>query len=163
TLLFFYIVRHRSGLPLWIVLLGGGGLLGIDLLFLAANFTKLTHGAWLPLLIAITAFTVLTTWQRGRELVTERRRREEGSLRAFVDALHERAYPVLRTPGTAVFLNRTKVTAPLAMRETVEHLHALSEHVVILSIETQPVPHVPPAERLLIDDLGYADDGITHV
>src|SRR4029077_18214518 len=123
--LFFYIVRHRWRKPLWLVLLGGGALLGIDLLFVAANLTKLTHGAWLRLLIAITAFTVLTTWQRGRELVTARREREEGSLRAFVDALHDRAYPVRRTPGTAVFLNRAKVTAPLAMRETVEHLHAL--------------------------------------
>lgn len=63
---------------------------------------------------------------------------------------------------TAVFLNRTKETAPLAMRASVEHLHALHEHVVILSIETLPVPHIPVAERLVIDDLGYSDDGIDH-
>ena len=54
--------------------------------------------------------------------------------------LHERTPPVLRVPGTAVFLNRTKVTAPLAMRASVEHLHALNEHVVILSIETLAGP-----------------------
>ena len=60
----------------------------VDLLFLAANLTKLTHGAWLPLLIGVTVFTVLTTWQRGRALVTKRRERDEGSLRAFVDELH---------------------------------------------------------------------------
>jgi KUP system potassium uptake protein len=35
--------------------------------------------------------------------------------------------------------------------------------VVIVSIETMKVPHVPESERLEIDDLGYADDGITHV
>jgi KUP system potassium uptake protein len=68
----------------------------------------------------------------------------------------------VRVPGTAVFLNRNKVTAPLAMRASVKHLHALNEHVVILSIETQEIPHVPPAERIVIDDLGYTDDGITH-
>ena len=88
-------------------------------------------------------FTVLTTWQRGRELVTARREREEGPLRAFVDELHERRPPVLRVPGTAVFLNRGKTTTPLAMRANVEHNHVLHEHVVILSIETLPVPHVP--------------------
>ena len=163
TLLFFYVVRHQWGTPLWLVVIGAGGLLTVDLLFLTANLTKLTHGAWLPLLIAITAFTVLTTWQRGRELVTRRREHEEGSLRAFIDDLHRRRVPVRRVPGAAVFLNRTKVTAPLAMRASVEHLHALSEDVVILSIETRPVPHVPLADRLVIDDLGYADDGITHV
>lgn len=34
---------------------------------------------------------------------------------------------------------------------------------MILSIETRTVPHVPPDERFVIDDLGYTDDGITHV
>ena len=71
--------------------------------------------------------------------------------------------PLLRVPGTAVFLNRGKQTAPLAMRANVEHNHILHEHVVILSIETQPVPRVPDGERVVVDDLGYADDGITHV
>ena len=67
-----------------------------------------------------------------------------------------------RVAGTAVFLNRNKVTAPLAMRASVDHLHALSEHVVILSIDTLTISHVPNAERIVIDDLGYRDDGITH-
>src|SRR4029079_8004491 len=58
--------------------------------------------------------------------------------------------------------NRTMDTAPLAMRASVKHLRALHEHVVILSIETLPVPHVPVSERLTIDELGYSDDGITH-
>ena len=108
-------------------------------------------------------FTVLTTWQRGRVLVTELRERDEGSLRTFVDQLHEMQPPLQRVPGTAVFLNRGKVTAPLAMRANVEHNRILHEHVVILSIETMPVPHVPTQRRLVVDDLGYRDDGITHV
>ncbi len=163
TLLFFYIVRHQWGKPLWLVVAGAAAFLTVDLLFLAANLTKVTHGAWLPLLIAITVFTVLTTWQRGRELVTERRERQEGSLRAFVDELHDRRPPLRRTPGTAVFLNRNKTTTPLAMRANVEHNQILHRHVVILSIETLPVPQVAPTDRLEIDDLGYRDDGITLV
>jgi KUP system potassium uptake protein len=163
TLLFFYIVRHQWGRPLWLVAIGAGAFLTVDLLFFAANLTKVTHGAWLPLLIAIVVYTVLTTWQRGRELVTGRREREEGPLRDFVDELHERRTPLRRTPGTAVFLNRNPTTTPLAMRANVEHNQILHEHVVILSIETLPVPQVAEAERLSIDDLGYRDDGIAHV
>jgi KUP system potassium uptake protein len=163
TLLFFYVVRHKWRKPLWLVVAGAVPLLTLDLLFLGANLTKITHGAWLPLLIGITLFTVFTTWQRGRELVNERRAQEEGSLRAFIEALHQRDYPVQRVPGTAVFLNRSKVTAPLAMRETVEHIHALNEHVVILSIKTLTVPHAHANDRPVVDDLGYRDDGITHV
>ncbi|HTF47272.1 MAG TPA: KUP/HAK/KT family potassium transporter [Pseudonocardia sp.] len=162
TLLFFFVVRER-GAPLWLVILGAGGILLVDLLFLGANLTKLVHGAWLPLAIGLTAFTVMTTWQRGRGIVTRQREREEGSLRAFVDELHELEPPLLRVPGTAVFLNRGKETAPLAMRANVEHNRVLHEHVVIVTIETQPVPRVAMADRLVIDDLGYTDDGITGV
>ena len=163
TLLFFYIVRHQWGSPLWAVVGGAGAFLLVDVLFLAANLTKITHGAWLPLLIGVTVFTVLTTWRRGRTLVTEQRERDEGSLRAFVDGLHARRPPLPRVPGTAVFLNRGKTTTPLAMRANVEHNHILHEHAVILSIETRPVPYVADVDRLQVDDLGYTDDGITHV
>jgi KUP system potassium uptake protein len=49
------------------------------------------------------------------------------------------------------------------MRASVEHYRVLHEHVVIMSIDTLPLPRVPPTDRLMIDDLGYTDDGITHV
>jgi KUP system potassium uptake protein len=71
--------------------------------------------------------------------------------------------PLHRVPGTAIFLNRGKATAPLAMRANVEHNEILHEHVLILSIETAPAPHIPAEKRLKIDDLGYADDGIFYV
>jgi KUP system potassium uptake protein len=133
------------------------------MLFFAANLTKLPHGAWLPIAIAIVVFTVLTTWQKGRELVTRQRARDEGSLREFIDELHARRPPLARVPGTAIFLNRGKATAPLAMRANVEHNHVLHNHVLILAIQTLPAPHVADAERLEIDDLGYKDDRIYHV
>ena len=142
---------------------GGGFLLAIDLLFFASNLTKMLHGAWLPLLIGIITFTILTTWQRGRELVTEQRIRDEGPLPAFIEQLHAMKPPLPRVPGTAVFLNRGKDTAPLAMRANVEHNHVLHKHVLILTVETKPAPHVPAAERIAVDDLGYKDDRITHV
>jgi len=66
-------------------------------------------------------------------------------------------------PGTAVFLNRGKRTAPLALRANLDHNHVRHEHVVIVSIETEPVPRVPADQRVTVDDLCYADDGITHV
>jgi KUP system potassium uptake protein len=162
TTLFLYYAHTRWRAPLWLVLGGGAVLLGVDFLFLAANLTKLLHGAWLPLLIGLVAFTIMTTWQRGRELVTLERAEIEGSLRDFVDEIAERDPPLTRIPGTAVFLNRNDQTAPLAMRANVQHNHILHRQVVVLSLETEPVPRVPDDQRLSIDDLGYADDGILH-
>jgi KUP system potassium uptake protein len=163
TLLFFYYARHQWRWPLWAVLAGGGSLLVIDLLFFAANLTKLFHGAWFPLLIGLITFTVFTTWQRGRELVTVRRVQAEGPLREFIQYLHAMKPPLPRVPGTAIFLNRGKATAPLALRANVEHNEILHEQVLILSVETMPAPHIPAEERLRIDDLGYAQDRIVHV
>ncbi|MGY2031545.1 potassium transporter Kup [Nocardia gipuzkoensis] len=163
TLLFFYVAHTKWRIPLWLVLLGAIPLLAIDALFLAANLTKLVHGAWLPLLIGVTAFTVMVTWARGRIVVTAAREKAEGPLREFIDRLRDREPPLTRVPGTAVFLNRGSQTTPLAMRANVEHNGVLHEHVVILSLETQPVPRVAEADRVRIDALGYTEDGIIHV
>ena len=163
TVLYFYLARARWHTPLWLVGIGATFLLAVDLLFLAANLTKLVHGAWLPLLIGLTVFTVMITWRRGREVVTRERERAEGPLRAFVDELRTNEPPLVRVPGTAIFLNRGKQTAPLALRANVEHNHVLHDQILIISVETVPVPHVPDTQRIEIDDLGYAGDGIIHV
>jgi KUP system potassium uptake protein len=163
TTLFFYYARTRWKWPLWVVLIGGGFLLGVDLMFLAANMTKFVHGAWLPLLIAIIAFTVMTTWEKGREIVTRAREKAEGPLREFVDGLTDCEPPLVRMAGTAVFLNRGKETAPLAMRANVEHNRVVHEHVVVMSIETVPVPRLSDEERTTIDELDFKRDGIIHV
>jgi KUP system potassium uptake protein len=163
TTLFFYYARTRWGWPLWVVLSGGGALLVVDLMFFGANLTKLVHGAWLPLTIAIAAFTVMTTWQRGRVIVTAARQKAEGPLREFVDGLMDRDPPLIRTPRTAIYLNRGTETAPLAMRANVEHNNVLAQHAVILTVETEPVPRIPNSERMSHDDLGFRRDGIVHV
>jgi KUP system potassium uptake protein len=71
--------------------------------------------------------------------------------------------PVHRAPRTGVFLNANIETTPLALRANVEHNNTMQQQVVILSVQTMRVPHVRPEERITLDDLGYRDDGITHV
>ncbi len=163
TLLFFFIARAKWGAPWWAVGIGGTLLLLVDLLFVAANLTKLIHGAWLPLLIGLTAFTIMATWQRGREIVTAERGQREGSLQQFIADLRQNKAWTQRVPGTAVFLNRGHESAPLALRANVERNHVRHEHVVIMSIETEPVPRIPADKRFVVDELGHVHDGITHV
>lgn len=163
TLLFLYVARVRWHAPLWLIIPGGAALLTVDLLFLAANLTKLVHGAWLPLLIGLIAFTVMTTWQHGHELVVTARDKAAGRLQDFVDDLSAHTPGLTRPPGTTVYLNRGTETTPLSMRANVDRLHALQEKVVIVSVETSPVPRVPANERSSVDDLGIRGDGIYFI
>ena len=163
TILFFVVVRMLWRKPLWVVLAGAGAFLFVDLAFFAANLPKVVHGGWFPLLLAAVIFTLLTTWQRGRELVSAKRARAEGLLREFVEEVRAVDPPVYRVPGTAVCLTAGKQTTPLALRENVDYNHVLHESVVIVSVQTSRVPHVPRSERVVVDELGYEDDGILHI
>jgi KUP system potassium uptake protein len=163
TLLFLVVVRSLWRKPRWLVALGALVFFTVDLAFLGANLTKAAHGGWFPLSIGVAVFTVLSTWKRGSEKVHTERIEEEGSLRSFVERLRAMDPPVVRVPGTAVYLNARRETTPLALRAGVEHTRALHETVVIISIETTKAPYVPESERLVVDSLGYEDDGISHL
>jgi KUP system potassium uptake protein len=163
TILFFVVVRMLWRKPLWLVLSGAAAFLVVDLAFFAANLPKVVTGGWFPLLLALIVFTLLTTWQRGRELVTAKRAEAEGLLRDFVEEVRTMDPPVYRAPGTAVCLTAAKAVTPLALRENVDHNRVVHESTVIVSVETRGVPHVDRSERVVIDALGYEDDGILHV
>jgi KUP system potassium uptake protein len=163
TLLFLVVVRALWRKPAWLVALGALVFFTVDLAFLGANLTKAVHGGWFPLTVGIVMFTVLSTWKRGSEKVHAARVEEEGTLRSFVTELRAMEPPVLRVPGTAVYLNARRETTPLALRASVEHNQAVHEAVVIISIETTKAPYVAESERLVVDNLGYEDDGISHL
>jgi KUP system potassium uptake protein len=163
TVLFFVVVRMQWKKPLWIVLPGAAVFLAVDLAFFSANLTKVVSGGWFPLGIALIIFTLLSTWHRGRELVTVKRSHAEGRLSDFVEEFQAMDPPLHRVPGTAVFLTPGKQTTPLALRANVDYNHVLHENVVIVSVKTETIPHVDPAERIVVDDLGCTGDGIIYL
>ncbi|HEY0811885.1 MAG TPA: potassium transporter Kup [Pseudonocardia sp.] len=163
TILFFVVARTLWHKPLWLVIGGATAFLVVDLSFFGANLPKVVHGGWFPLALALVTFTLLTTWQRGSALVTAKRAETDGRLTDFVENIRTMDPPVYRAPGTAICLTSGKGTMPLALRENVEHNNVVHEAVVVVSVETLKVAHVPRDERVVIDDLGYRDDGIMHV
>ena len=161
SILFLAVARLLWHKPKWLIALGAAVFLTIEVSFFAANLTKVAHGGWLPLAIAVTVFTVLMTWRKGQGRVTANRTREEGPLREFIDQLDSGDSPVERVPGTAIFLSASPTKTPLALRANVEHNHVLHERVIIVSLETARVPHIAEAKRLRADHLGHPADGIT--
>ena len=145
------------------VWLAGIVFLTVNALFLAANMTKLLHGGWFPVAIGVILLTLMLTWSRGRKHVTGIRAEREGSLREFLHEIQTLDPPVTTVPGTAVYLNAHRETAPMALRGAVTFNHAIHEQIVILSIETTKSPFVPDEERLTVDELGYTGDNIVHL
>ncbi len=161
TVLLLFVARAGWHWPRGWVTLAAVVFGGIEATFLGGNLVKVLHGGWLPLLIAAIVFTMMTTWQRGRQIVTAQRVALEGQLQAFVDDLHERGVP--RVPGAAIFPHPNKATTPLALRANVQHNGVLHERVVIVSAVPTNAPTVPLDERVQFDDLGFDDDGIFHL
>ena len=163
TILFFVVARTLWHKPRWLVVSGAAAFLVVDLAFFGANLPKVIHGGWFPLALALVMFTLLTTWQRGQELVTAKRAETDGLLKDFVEQIRTMDPPVYRAPGTAVCLTSGKATMPLALRENLEHNNVVHEAVVVVSVETLKIAHVHPDKQVAVDDLGYHDDGIMHV
>ncbi len=161
TTLFLIVAMTVWHWPGWKGIALGVLLYVVEIAFFAANVTKIASGGWLPLCIAAAVATVMTTWQLGRRIVTAKREEMEGPLQHFVDELHERN--LTRVRGTAVFPHPTKETTPLALRANVEFNQVLHEHVVIVSVRAEAVPYVPVDERITVDPLVHAHDGVVHI
>jgi KUP system potassium uptake protein len=152
TMLLHVVARERWG---WSAALAGALVtlfLLVDLAFFGANIIKVAQGGWLPLVLAAMIFTVMTTWKAGRRLLMERIERLAMPLDEYVRAAL--ADPALaRVAGTAVFMSGAASKTPSALRHNLEHNRVLHERVLFVTVKTQPVPHVPEAQRLQVDPL----------
>ncbi len=123
-----------------------------DLAFLGANSLKLTEGGYVPVVIAIAIFTLMTTWYSGRILLGQRLVEKGISWEKFMVML-EKAN-VTRVPGVSVFMTRSSSMTPIPLVHNVEHNRVLHETVILLTIETEGVPTIPRGERVEVVDLG---------
>ena len=163
TTLFIAVSRSQWHTAKWKLALLGTLFLTVEIAFFSSNLTKVTHGAWLPLLVGLLVATIMVTWRRGRDVVTHNRTEQEGSLLEFLDELGQVKPPIVRLPGTAIFLNPNKATTPLALRAQVEHNHAFHEKIVIVSLDNVSIPHVDKEDRLSSERLGKGLFKIVHV
>jgi K+ transporter len=123
----------------------------VDGAYFAANATKIADGGWFPLLIGGVAFTLLTTWNKGRKLMRDRMTEAALPLNVFAKSAHGSA---ARVPGTAIFMASSNVGVPSALLHNIKHNKVLHERVVVLTVEVQDVPYVEPRERYEVIELG---------
>lgn len=162
TLLFLVIVRKSWRVSRLLIALLGLLLIPVDFIFIASSSFKFVHGAWLPLVLCVTTFTLISTWHTGHQIILRERRKAEGKLTEFIAKLPPQ-HQLIRTPGSAVYLGSHTGYAPLTLHTSVNQLNELHQQVIIVTIITRNVPHVPLMERPVFDTLGSTDDGIVHL
>jgi KUP system potassium uptake protein len=127
--------------------------LSVDLVFFGANLVKIVQGGWLPLVIGVVLFTMMTTWKTGRRLVAERLTARALPLEDFMAAVG--ATPPARVPGTAVFMTAQPRGTPPALAHNLRYNKILHEHVIVLTVTTSAVPYVPFDEQIAVQSLGH--------
>jgi len=148
TLLFYVLARSRWN---WSIAKAGSltaVLLVIDLAFFSSNVLKIAKGGWVPLVLALAIFTLMTTWFRGRRIVLKRLHRGSLPLDLLLEDVARNTPP--RVPGTAVFMTSDPEGAPLVLLHHLKHNKVLHEHVILLSVMFANVPEIPEGERISV-------------
>jgi KUP system potassium uptake protein len=163
TILFLAVARAMWHMAKWKIALIGAVFLTIELSFFAANVSKVSHGAWIPLCVGLITAVLMITWRRGQEIVTRNRTEEEGSLDEFLYKVRMSDPPIHRARNVAVYMSPSKDTTPLALKAHVERHGVFHEKVVIVSVEPVGVSHVDKPDQLLVETLGSGLFKIKHV
>ena len=153
TTLLAYLVARRS----WGVRRAVAGTLAafflcIELGFFAANIVKIPHGGWFPLVVGAVLYLLFSTWKTGRALLATRLKERMYPFEKFLEDIS--TTPPHRVSGTAVFMTGNRFGTPPTLLHNVEHNHVLHERVILLTVVTNDVPHVPEANRLEVEPVG---------
>jgi KUP system potassium uptake protein len=152
SVLFVVVAAGRWHWPPWRALALAAAFLAVDLAFLGANTLKIAHGGWVPLVVAIGLFTLMTTWKRGRDILRERLTEMSMPLDTFLTSLASSTIP--RVPGTAVFMT-SDTGAPMVLLHHLKHNKVLHEKVILLSVQATEIPEVKNADRLEVRRLEH--------
>jgi len=153
SILVMFVFRKLWNWEWWRVISLGGLFLLVDGAFLGANADKVEHGGWLPLVLGVAMFTIMSTWRRGRDLVLRELKQSGLALEPFIASVT--SHPPLRVPGTAIFLTANAHGVPNALLHNLKHNKVLHERNVLMTVETLEQPIAEYGERTEITALGH--------
>jgi len=138
--------------PIWLSIPLLAVFFTVDLLYFSANLLKVPQGGWFPLVVAAIAFTLLTTWAKGRQLMIARLNEMSLPMKVFVKSAVPSA---TRVPGTAVFMTSSENGVPPALLHNLKHNKILHERVFLLTIKIEDVPYVKAEKRSSVQDFSH--------
>ncbi len=153
SFLLFIAMRNIWQWKLWVSLLVAGLFWIIDIGFLIANMTKLIQGGYVPLLIGIIIYTIMTVWHRGIHQMMATTKKDLTPVPKFLSDIAEDKIP--RAPGTAIFLTRTSEDTPPIIAWHVKRNHALHEKILVVNVLVREVPWIEEGQRVALRELGH--------
>jgi KUP system potassium uptake protein len=123
----------------------------VDAAYFAANLLKVPSGGWVPLAIGFIAFTLLTTWAKGRKLLHRQLKQGDIPIPLFIKSA---AGSAARVPGTAVFMTSQADGVPHALLHNLKHNKVLHQRSIFLKVAIEDVPYVDEERRVEIEELG---------
>jgi len=146
------VMRLKWHWQIWKIAIVIGGFLAVDLTLFASASTKLFTGGYVPLMIAIVIFTILTTWKRGKEILGEKVENETISIDTFVEDTAKN--PPIRVPGTAIYMTSRHNAVPSALLQNMKHNKVLHERVIFLTVVSQEFPYISQENSVHLYELG---------
>jgi len=150
SIVFFYVVTRAWQWPAWkaVPLL----LLFLSVAFFAGNLAKFVESGWVPTVVGLSVFAVLTTWKRGRQEMAAIFQRSLTPLEGLLQDLE--SHPPHRVRGTAVFMSSTATDTPMVLLHHLKHNQVLHKQVLLLSVVTVDTPTANSEEQLTLLELG---------
>lgn len=152
TMLLFLVMRRIWKWPLVISAVIFSVFFTLDLAFFSANIIKVLDGGWVSIVVAVTAFTLMTTWDRGRVILRHNVESAAVSMKDFISDV--KTFKPTRVPGTAVFLAGNPTGTPRTLLHNFKHNKVIHNTVVCLTVTTEEVPRVEESKRIDVSDLG---------
>ena len=143
--------------PLLVVAVNGFFLV-IELVFVAANATKLIEGGWFPLLLACVIAFVMLTWRTGWQLLEQQRAKLRQREEEFIEWVIKT--PPIRLSGAAAIFTAATTGIPLGLTHHLKHNRVLHERVLLIASVSVDEPRVEDADRIKLVPVGA---GITRV
>ncbi len=146
TILGFVAMRTIWKWNTYIAILVAGFFLIIDLSFFSANMLKILQGGWYPLLAGAVVYLLMSTWLKGREVISIKFQQFVQPLQAYLDHLDMRK--VKKVPGIAIYLSESPLSTPLAFIHNINHNKIVHRRVIFISVGFKNVPFIRSEDRL---------------
>lgn len=148
----FFVIFYGWKLPLALCIASTSVFIIIDLALFSSSVIKVFDGGWLPVVIAMSVFSVMTTWRKGRDILFQRLRSSSVPLDVLLPSLF--ISPPHRVQGTAIFLTATPEATPHALLHNLNHNKVLHERVVFLTVDVTNSPWIDMKDACDIEDMG---------